>query len=484
MSRIMLVSLFVATLVASAYGSSYYPLITNEIHLIRPKSGSGGTPVNGLSCLSWRFGVETNNIINWKTVPLSCEDYIGHYMLGSQYRKDSKTINKEAFFHASSLNISKNGNDAWVFDIDETTLSNLPYYAENGFGAVPYNATKFNEWVFTGNAPALPESLKLYNKLVNLGVKIVFITGRTEDQRDVTEANLKAVGYNTWDRLVLKKKVEEDGYRIIGNSGDQWSDLLGTNIGLRTFKLPDPMYYIDIPTTNGKGERFRFSCNQQPNSLAEATVRSGGGHVKGVSCLSWRYGVETNSIINWKTIPVACEDYVGHYMLGDQYRKDSKAINDEAFLYVKTLNLSKNAANDVVWVFDIDETTLSNLPYYAQHGFGVERFNATSFNEWVFTGKALALPESLKLYKKTEDQRTVTETNLRSVGYNSWDKLLLKGKNFVGKPAAEYKSAQRKILEKEGYKIIGNMGDQWSDLLGTNIGLRTFKLPDPMYYIS
>ncbi|XP_030487933.2 acid phosphatase 1 [Cannabis sativa] len=245
-----------------------------------------------------------------------------------------------------------------------------------------------------------------------------------------------------------------------------------------------------------KGSDFPVISNQI--HLLRPQSGSGGGHVKGVSCLSWRYGVETNSIINWKTIPVACEDYVGHYMLGDQYRKDSKAINDEAFLYVKTLNLSKKAANDVVWVFDIDETTLSNLPYYAQHGFGVERFNATSFNEWVFTGKAVALPESLKLYKKlvrlkvkivfltgrTEDQRTVTETNLRSVGYNSWDKLLLKGKNFVGKPAAEYKSAQRKILEKEGYKIIGNMGDQWSDLLGTNIGLRTFKLPDPMYYIS
>ncbi|XP_062087581.1 stem 28 kDa glycoprotein-like [Humulus lupulus] len=257
----MLAFFIVASLVANAYGESYYPLITNQIHLIRPKSGSSGSPLTGLSCLSWRFGVETNNIVNWKTVPLTCEDYVGHYMLGSQYRKDSKTINKEAFFHAQSLNLSKNGKDAWVFDIDETTLSNLPYYAENGFGSVPYNATKFNAWVSTGSAPALPESLKFYGKLVNLGVKIVFITGRTEDQRDVTEANLKAVGYHTWERLVLKgsdysgksaveyksaqrKKVEEDGYRIIGNIGDQWSDLLGTNTGLRTFKLPDPMYYI------------------------------------------------------------------------------------------------------------------------------------------------------------------------------------------------------------------------------------------------
>jgi hypothetical protein len=47
-----------------------------------------------------------------------------------------------------------------------------------------------------------------------------------------------------------------------------------------------------------------------------------------------------------------------------------------------------------------------------------------------------------------------------------------------------YKSAERKKLEKKGYTIIGNIGDQWSDLLGANAGNRTFKLPDPMYYIS
>ena len=51
--------------------------------------------------------------------------------------------------------------------------------------------------------------------------------------------------------------------------------------------------------------------------------------------------------------------------------------------------------------------------------------------------------------------------------------------------SVEYKSGERKKLEEEGgYRIVGNMGDQWSDLLGTNPGIRTFKLPDPMYYIS
>lgn len=50
--------------------------------------------------------------------------------------------------------------------------------------------------------------------------------------------------------------------------------------------------------------------------------------------------------------------------------------------------------------------------------------------------------------------------------------------------ALAIKSSKRKALEEEGYRILGNIGDQWSDILGSNAGQRTFKLPDPMYYIS
>ncbi|RHN40620.1 putative Acid phosphatase [Medicago truncatula] len=53
---------------------------------------------------------------------------------------------------------------------------------------------------------------------------------------------------------------------------------------------------------------------------------------------------------------------------------------------------------------------------------------------------------------------------------------------YHGKIAFQYKSSERKKLEEEGWRIIGNSGDQWSDILGTNTGERTFKLPDPLYY--
>ncbi|KAI6671858.1 hypothetical protein NL676_006743 [Syzygium grande] len=247
--------IFVATIQGSLAG------IPHEIHILRPQSGATGERVHGLSCLSWRLGVETNNIKNWDTVPRECEGYVGHYMLGHQYREDSKVVAREAVLYARSLRLAGDGKDVWVFDIDETSLSNLPYYAKHGFGVEPYNATSFNQWVLKGKAPALPETLKLYQEVLKLGIKPIFLTGRSEDQRKITSSNLRNAGFHKWEMLILKgsdysgttavvyksndrRKVVESGYRIIGNIGDQWSDVLGTQAGNRTFKLPDPLYYI------------------------------------------------------------------------------------------------------------------------------------------------------------------------------------------------------------------------------------------------
>ncbi|MED6219632.1 hypothetical protein PIB30_037518 [Stylosanthes scabra] len=236
--------------------------ITFSIFPLRLKSGLGGHYIPEISCSSWRLAVEAHNIIDWKTIPQECEGYVGNYVLGKQYREDSKAVTEEAYKYAQSLNLVGDGKDIWVFDIDETSLSNLPYYAQHGFGVEPFNETSFSEWADHGIAPPLPESRTLYKNLLNLGIKVVFLTGRSESLRDSTLKNLKDAGYNTFEALILRnsteyngktgvtyksserKKLEEKGYRIVGNIGDQWSDILGTNTGNRTFKLPDPMYYI------------------------------------------------------------------------------------------------------------------------------------------------------------------------------------------------------------------------------------------------
>ncbi|KAL6144615.1 hypothetical protein ACLB2K_055306 [Fragaria x ananassa] len=204
-----------------------------------------------------------------------------------------------------------------------------------------------------------------------------------------------------------------------------------------------------VATTQGS---FELDLADKIIHLLQPKSGSGGSHVGNISCLSWRLGVETHNIIDWTTIPAACEGYVGHYMLGDQYRKDSAVVTHEAYVYAEGLNLTNDG--NKLWVFDVDETTLSNLPYYAKHGFG------------------------------GESQRNVTETNLKNAGYDTWETLILKGSSYSGNTSVVYKSAERTKLEESGYTIIGNIGDQWSDLIGTSVGNRTFKLPDPMYYIS
>ncbi|KAI9107861.1 hypothetical protein K1719_021197 [Acacia pycnantha] len=261
MMKTLVALLLVATIAATSHasGEDYY-----QIFPLRLKSGPGseGATVQGITCASWRLAVEAHNIIEWSTVPEQCENYVGNYMLGQQYRQDSKAVNREAYLWVRNISLPRDGRNIWIFDIDETSLSNLPYYAENGFGVEPYNSTQFNEWVEKGAAPALPETQKLYNKLLNLGIKIVFLTGRPISQTEVTAENLKKAGYHTYHKLIHKNtteysgttavvykstergKLEKEGYTIIGNIGDQWSDILGTSPGIRTFKLPDPMYYI------------------------------------------------------------------------------------------------------------------------------------------------------------------------------------------------------------------------------------------------
>ncbi|CAM8895813.1 unnamed protein product [Rhodiola kirilowii] len=47
-----------------------------------------------------------------------------------------------------------------------------------------------------------------------------------------------------------------------------------------------------------------------------------------------------------------------------------------------------------------------------------------------------------------------------------------------------YKSEKRKEIKSAGYTIQGNSGDQWSDLTDYSVATRSFKLPNPLYYIA
>ncbi|KAM0071111.1 putative Acid phosphatase [Helianthus debilis subsp. tardiflorus] len=127
-----------------------------------------------------------------------------------------------------------------------------------------------------------------------------------------------------------------------------------------------------------------------------------------------------------------------------------------------------------------------------------EIFDHVQFDNWVLEGMAQAIKPSLKLYEevsklgfkmflltgRAENKRSITINNLTKVGFENWDRLILRGADDDGKTAVAFKSDKRKQIVEEGFRIIGNLGDQWSDLIGSYVSIRSFKLSNPMYFIS
>jgi predicted secreted acid phosphatase len=164
------------------------------------------------------------------------------------------------------------GKLAMVLDIDETSLSNWPVMQADDLGLIPRGPCEFTKsdlpqgacgWLIWINQardqPILP-TLELYREARNRGVAVFFITGRPESLRAATERNLRAAGYDGWKDLMMvpqglklksaadfkapaRERIAAQGYSIILNMGDQDSDLAG-GYAERTFKLPDPFYYI------------------------------------------------------------------------------------------------------------------------------------------------------------------------------------------------------------------------------------------------
>ena len=160
---------------------------------------------------------------------------------------------------------------ALVFDVDDTTLNTYNYEI---FSSFAFNPATNADFVNNERFPAVFGMPGLVNWAGSHGYTVFFITGRPEAQRPGTEGNLAKVGYTVpldVDHLYLKfpagsppsylhcaavttcttieyksgtrAHIESLGYRIVADFGDQFSDLEGGFAG-KTFKLPNPMYFL------------------------------------------------------------------------------------------------------------------------------------------------------------------------------------------------------------------------------------------------
>jgi acid phosphatase len=157
---------------------------------------------------------------------------------------------------------------AVVFDIDETALSNWEGLQANDFGRIlngpcdrlPHGPCGLVAWDQRAQSTVIQPTMDVFTTARDRGAAIFFITGRDETQRAATERNLQTVGYTGYKQLIMepagahyvsaadfkapqREKIEQQGYTIIANLGDQPSDLDG-GFSEQTYLLPNPFYRI------------------------------------------------------------------------------------------------------------------------------------------------------------------------------------------------------------------------------------------------
>jgi predicted secreted acid phosphatase len=168
---------------------------------------------------------------------------------------------------------------------------------------------------------------------------------------------------------------------------------------------------------------------------------------------------------------------------------------DVAIGFLKQSVATAKPGEKLAIVLDIDETSLSNWAVETHDDFGY--IPADSNLCVVFQcGKAIA--GTLRLFREAEKakvavffitgrpegQRADTEANLKGEGYDQWETLYLRPEDHPKtQSVTQFKSGERAKIVAKGFKIVLNVGDQMSDLLGDPQAEHSVKLPNPFYLV-
>jgi len=213
----------------------------------------------------------------------------GTFGSDSNYAQEASSVAEQGSrWLASQARANRpSGKKAIVLDVDDTTLATWNYEISSNWA---YNPATNATYVFGQLFPAVPGMVQMVNEAANEGYAIVYLTGRPGSQEAATLGNLTSDGTGVdagypqprtlsdgEDGLFTKPAVaaypdyvkaacaeeiaagkscttvhyksatrahlESLGYEIVGNFGDQYSDLLGGHAD-RTFKLPNPNYFL------------------------------------------------------------------------------------------------------------------------------------------------------------------------------------------------------------------------------------------------
>lgn len=181
---------------------------------------------------------------------------VEHYYEAGHYCRDLNRIIDGSIMHFK--HVKPKDNSVVIFDIDETILSGYEDEKSIAFGFIP---KLYHKWIMEADAPTIKPVKRFYEYLIDRGFKIIFLTGRQHNEYHATVKNLKDQGFTKYEKLIVRSRAEEKltaqkyktaqrkklveyGYKIVGNIGDQWSDLKG---GYSGYKIKIPNYRYSIP---------------------------------------------------------------------------------------------------------------------------------------------------------------------------------------------------------------------------------------------
>jgi len=190
-----------------------------------------------------------------------------------------------------------------------------------------------------------------------------------------------------------------------------------------------------------------------------------------------------NEILNLRV----AKDKVKNYYESGNFDKEMDGVIKDAEEKFSKIKINPSS----VVIFDVDETALNNYGLAKQMDFGyVYDLN----KKWNQESKAPAVKQVQNLYNflikrsikiifltgRNSSEYEVTYKNLLQAGYIGFDTLLTQREDEQNLKAREFKSKKRTELARQGYEIIGTVGDQWSDLEGPYAGIKV-KIPNYLY---
>lgn len=177
-----------------------------------------------------------------------------------------------------------------------------------------------------------------------------------------------------------------------------------------------------------------------------------------------------------------------------EYKKETEKAIDDAYAACKKYlsDKEKGIAKGIpAVVSDLDETLIDNRPHFEK----TPKFSWPAFETWIKKADAPLLPKTAEFLQwarkngfaiffitgRREGLRADTIANLikREVAY---DGLLMRKEGDKG-GAEAVKVPLRTQVEKMGFTIVVNIGDQWSDLQGGH-AQDCEKLPNKIYLVE